>query len=166
MMCRIFLSLLILTATGGVSAAIGGSLLADAAGVWRGSGWYRKNSADQKRATKCALKLTYFQDSNSLSISGKCAVGGRSAKVSGRLVEKSEREYSGQWRTIDSTSPGSMSGRRTGDRIQFTWRAKSESSQEVETYSAQWTITPNRITITSTIGAGGKTQLSSLVLKQ
>lgn len=157
---RVFLSMLMLIAANGASTANAGSLLADAAGDWKGSGWYRKNSADQKRATKCALKLAYSQSKNTLSISGKCAGGGRSAKVSGYLVEKSERDYSGRWRAID------MTGRRSGNTIHFSWRAKSESSQEIELYSAKWIFSSKGIVITSHIIAGRGTKLSSLFLQR
>lgn len=166
MMLRILTLALTSVAAYGVTPAQADSLLALADGKWRGAGWARQALKDPKRATKCALDMEYSPDRNTLSISGKCAGGGRSARVTGRFVEYSPGRYTGQWNAGGGFSADGMSGKRSGNRILMSWRSINKGTRGEQRFAAKWTISKNRISVSFFDVTTGQHQMSSLILQQ
>ncbi len=160
------LSVQLLVAACCATGAHAGSLLAVADGNWRGGGWFRQDIKEPKRATKCRFTFNYSPSSNALSISGKCAGGGKSARISGNIVEKSANKFSGRWSATGGFSARDMTGSQSGNRITLSWRAKPRNSKMFENFTARWTISKGRISVSFSVGKKAQDRLSNLVLRR
>ena len=166
MIMRILIFYSLLSLSLGVSGANAQSLLAKADGSWQGSGWFRQEPGGPKRATKCRFTMKYSDKKSMLTITGKCAGGGRSGRVTGSITERTARNFTGQWRATRGVIAKNMKGRQSGNRVTLTWLAKPEGSQSLLPFSAQWMITEKKISLSISGGKGEGARLSSLTMRR
>lgn len=147
----------------GTGTTLAESLLATADGKWSGGGWARQTMNDPKRKTKCRLSFVYSAQAQTLSITGKCAGGGRAVSVDGQLSESPDGQFSGRWKASDGSSV-SMFGVQDGDVIWLNWTDKNPKTQKPETFWGRWKISAQEISMSSGNGSTRSRQLSQLDL--
>lgn len=142
------------------------ALLARLEGAWHGSGWVREEPDAPARATKCRLTFTHRAEDRALTISGKCAGGGRTARVDGELVAEGDTRLAGSWKATGGLAASGMSGELAGDAVTFHWVATPEGSTVPARYSARWEIAGPSLRIAVFQSEKSRDQLSFLALSR
>lgn len=137
----------ILVGLGVASAASADSFFQVTDGQWTGNGWIRAKSGSLKQATKCRLALKYNDKNKRLQIKGKCAGGGRSSRVSGKIASVNVDKYEASWRILGKFSANNILGMRVRDDVHFKWNEQNKETEELETLNMTWNIASNKISI-------------------
>ena len=150
-MIRIRVSAVILVATAfSLPPARADEFLSSLDGSWSGSGWAKRNSGSPREVVRCRIKNTYVDASQRLVVIGKCAVPGRKFDLSGTVSARDgSNEINGRWSNPFGMGSTRVNGRRSGDQILFTFRAKDPETKTLVNQAMKWIRSGEGFSITT-----------------
>ncbi len=126
--------------------------LSEMAGKWKGTGWGKRNSSAPREGVRCRLTAKYRKKNQKLSVSGKCAATSRTFTLLGHVAEqKNSNKMTGRWINPDGIGSINIAGRRTANKLVFTFMAKDGKTGRKRKYRTVWSLQKNGFNLTSQI---------------
>ncbi|WP_428688650.1 hypothetical protein [Roseibium sp.] len=122
---RVFLGLLLLASSG--LPAVGDTFLDQLSGTWTGGGWEKRNLDAVREALRCDFAFVAKDRAELLSISGRCAGGGKRNDIWAEIRSLGGGRYRASWMDAGRKFED-MAGLLDGRALTFTWRIFDKDS--------------------------------------
>ncbi len=132
-------------------------------GKWSGSGWGKRDAGAPRERVRCRMTAKYRAKTRRLSVSGKCAAASRSFTLLGHVAEyRGSNRLTGRWVNPSGMGSVKVAGRRNGNNLIFTFRAKDRKLGKMRQFRTVWKLNRNSFTLNSQVAKGGYRDIGSI----
>jgi hypothetical protein len=132
-------------------------------GKWRGSGWARETPSGAQEPVRCHIDNSYDTASNTLTVSGQCAVPGQRFTLSGTLVGDAQSEAMvGRWSNPDGIGSTTILGIRRDGIVAFNFTATDPATGRDLAQNVEWRINSDTLHLRATDRANPDIMMSDI----